>query len=163
MNQKNPLALSSLSPSPYPLRSAEAGFIFETDFGITYEIRFTDDSGYVPESSFFDAIFSISVTLIAGQITQKDPRVEQTIVQAILLTFDASPNTVLNYVCGLDNDQEVARNRLFQHWYRKIGIDHFIKIDRTDFENRIYTSVIFRRDHPAEREIRSRLTDVFDK
>ena len=44
MRQKNRLELSLLNPLPYQLKDVESGFTFETDFGVTYEIVFTDDS-----------------------------------------------------------------------------------------------------------------------
>lgn len=162
MNQKNLPELSSLNPLPYPLTNVEEGFVFKTDFGITYAIRFTDDSDYIPESSFVNEVFSFSITPIVGVVKQKDPRVEQTVIKAILLTFEALPNAVMNYVCSLDDDQEIARSRLFHRWYLKAG-SRFIKIDHTDKESRIHTSVIFRRNHPAETEIRSRFSRSFDK
>lgn len=84
MSQRDQLESNSSSPSPYPLRNVEEGFIFETDFGVTYAIRFADDSGYVPEPSFLYDVFSFSITPIAGVVKQKDPRVEQTVVQAVL-------------------------------------------------------------------------------
>ncbi|GAB4010816.1 hypothetical protein GCM10028808_22750 [Spirosoma migulaei] len=145
------------------MRNVEDGFIFETDFGITYAIRFTDDSDYISESSFVGTIFSFSITPIAGQVKQKDPRVEQTVIKSVLLTFEALPNAVINYVCSLDDDQEVARSRLFHRWYLKAGTNSFIKLDRTDPESRIFTSVVFSTNHPAEEEIRRRFVQIFDK
>ncbi|WP_227686997.1 DUF6169 family protein [Spirosoma arboris] len=145
------------------MRNVEDGFLFETDFGITYAIRFTDDSGYIPESSFVGTLFSFSITPIAGQVKQKDPRVEQTVIKAILLTFEALPTAVINYVCSLDDDQEVVRSRLFHRWYLKAGTNHFVKFDQTDTESRIFTSVIFSKNHPAEEEIRRRFDRTFDK
>ncbi|WP_298607143.1 DUF6169 family protein [uncultured Spirosoma sp.] len=115
------------------------------------------------ESSFAHAIFSFSITPIAGLVKQKDPRVEQTVIRAILLTFEALPDAVINYVCSLDNDQQIARSRLFHRWYHKAGATQFVKLDFTDHENRIYTSVLFRNNHPAEEEIRNRFTESFDK
>lgn len=163
MRLKNQPELSSSSPLPYLLRNADEGFIFETDFGIIYAIRFTDDSDYVSGSSFVNEVFSFSITPIIGQVKQKGPRVEQTVIEAILLTFEALPNAVINYVCSLDNDQEVVRNRLFHQWYLKAGRHRFVKLDHTDHENRIYTSVIFQSNHPAEEEIRNRFNGTFDK
>lgn len=162
MSPKNQPELNSSSHLPYPLTNVEDGFVFETDFEITYKIGFADDSDYVSGSSFVNEAFSFSITPIAGVVKQKDPRVEQTVIKAVLLTFEALPNAVMNYVCSLDNDQEVARSRLFHRWYLKAG-SRFIKIDHTDEESRIYTSVIFQRDHPAEAEIRSRFGSSFDK
>ena len=164
MSPKNQPELSSSSPLPYPLRSVEEGFVFETAFGLTYSIRFTDDSDYVPQwSPLAGSVFSFSITPIAGEVKQKDPRVERTVIEAVLSTFEASPNVVINYVCSLEANQEIARSRLFHSWYLKVGSDRFVKLDRTDYENRIYTSVIFRRNHSAEAEIRSRFNESFDK
>lgn len=163
MSLKNPLASNSSNPLPYPLKNVEEGFLFGTDFGITYAIRFTNDADYMTASSFSHEVFSFSITPIAGQVRQKDPRVEQTVIRAILLTFDALPDAVINYVCSLDNDQQIARSRLFHRWYLKAGTTHFIKLDFTDHENRIYTSVLFRSNHPAEAEIRNLFAESFTK
>ena len=163
MKPKNQPELSSLSPLPYQLKDVKNGFAFETDFGVTYEISFIDDSDYLFESSFINSVFSFSITHVAGQIQQKDPRVEQTILNALFLTFESSPDTVINYVCSLDDDKEVARNRLFQNWYLKIGKESFEKLDHSNPENRVYSSVIFRRNHPAKEEIKRMFRQTFDK
>ncbi|WP_020596930.1 DUF6169 family protein [Spirosoma panaciterrae] len=163
MSQKNQPESNSSNPLPYPLRSVEDGLIFVTELGVTYKIGFADDSVYVSESSFAHEVFSFSITPIAGQVRQKDPRVEQTVIRAILLTFDTLPDAVINYVCSLDNDQQIARSRLFHRWYLKAGTTHFIKLDFTDHENRIYTSVLFRSNHPAEAEIRNLFAESFTK
>jgi len=165
MRPKNQPALSLPSPLPYLLKDVENGFAFKTDFGITYEISFTDDSGYLLESSFsfVNDVFSFSITHVAGHIQQKDPRVEQTIIKALFLTFEASPNAVLNYVCSLDDSKEVARNKLFHGWYLKLGKEIFVKLDHTSLESRIYSSIIFRRNHPAEEEIKRMFRQVFNK
>lgn len=113
MKPKNQPELSLLSPLPYLLKDAENGFTFETNFGILYKISYTDDSDYLFESSFVNAVYSFSITHLAGQIQHKDPRVEQTLIKALLLTFETSPTALINYVCSLDDNQEVARNRLF--------------------------------------------------
>lgn len=162
MSPKNQPELNSSNHSPYPLKSVEEGFVFKTDFGITYAIRFTDDSTYVLDWSFANELFSFSITPIAGVVKHKDPRVERTVIDTVLLAFEALPNAVINYVCSLDDNQEIARSRLFHRWYLKAG-SRFVKIDYTDQEDRIYTSVIFQRNHPAEDEIRNRFSRSFDK
>ena len=163
MRPKNQSELSLLNPLPYQLKDVESGFTFETDFGVTYEIVFTDDSDYLFESSFINSVFSFSIIHVAGQIQHKDPRVEQTIINALFLTFEGSPNAVINYVCSLDDDKEVTRNRLFHGWYLKIGKESFEKLDHINHENRVYSSVIFLRNHPAKDEIERTFRQTFDK
>jgi hypothetical protein len=163
MSPKNQPELPSLNPLPYLLRETETGFGFETDFGLTYALTFTDDSAYIAESLSVNTVLSFSITSIVGEAKQKDPRVEVTIVQALLLTFDALPDAVITYICSLDNDQEVARSRLFQHWYRKVAMDRFIKLDYINQEHRIHTSVIFQHTHPDSEAIKSQFRSTFDK
>ena len=163
MKPKNRLKLSLSNPLPYQLKDVESGFTFETDFGVTYAILFTDDSDYLFGSSFINSVFSFSITHVAGQIQQKDPRVEQTILNTLFLTFESSPDAVINYVCSLDDDREIARNRLFHGWYLKIGKESFEKLDHTNPENRVYSSVIFLRNHPAREEIKRMFRQTFEK
>lgn len=154
---------NSSTPLPYPLRKIKGGFSFETVHGIVYETKLADDSDYVSESSFVGPVVSFSIIHVTGQVREKDPRVEQTVVQALLQTFDEQPDVVINYICSLDDSQELARNRLFHWWYIKTGQERFIKLDFDDHHNRIHASALFRRDHPAETDIRESLTDLFAK
>lgn len=153
------------SPLPYLLKDSDTGFIFETDLGLLYEISFTDDSGYLTESSFssINPVFSFTITHLSGQIQPKDPRIEQTIISALYQTFESLPTAVVSYVCSLDNNQEIARNRLFHSWYLKTGKDYFVKLDHTIIDDRIYSSVIFRSDHPARDEIKNLFFTLFHK
>ncbi len=155
--------LRSSNRLPYPLTENESGFVFETDFNVTYQIAFTDDSDYITESSLLITVLSFSITPIAGEGKQRDPRVEQTVLNALLSTFDALPDVVINYVCSVADNQEAARSRLFHGWYLKIGKDDFVKLDHIDQVNRIHTPIVFRRNHPKENQLRSFFEDVFDK
>lgn len=85
----------------YPLEKIEDGYTFDTNYGVTYKIGLFDDSGYLVESSFYGPVFSLSITCLSGQPAQKDPRVEQTVVQALVRTFDSSPDVVINYIYEL--------------------------------------------------------------
>ncbi len=160
---KNQPTSSLLSPLPYPLTSVEDGFVFETDLNVTYKIGFADDSAYISDPDVAGLVFSFSIVQIAGQVKQRDPRIEQTVVAALLSTFDALPDAVINYVCSLDDDQEAVRSRLFQCWYLKLGTDRFLKLDHINPDGRIYTSAIFRRNHPHEAAIRNWFSGSFDK
>lgn len=153
------------SPLPYPLKDSNTGFIFETDFGLVYEISFTDDSGYLTGSSFssVDTVFSFTITHLSGQIQHKDPRVESTIISALHLTFASLPLAVITYVCSLDDNQEKARNRLFHNWYLRTGKNYFVKLDHTSADERIYSSVIFRSDNPAREDINNLFFTLFHK
>lgn len=152
-----------LSHLPYPLKETEEGFTFETDFGLTYALTFTDDSDYIPESLSVDRVLSFSITSIVGEVKQKDAKVEVTIIKALLLTFDTLPDVVINYICSLDNHQEIARSRLFHSWYSKTAMNRFVKLDYTSVEDRIHTFVIFQRTHPHAEAIESRFKSTFDK
>lgn len=163
MNPKNQPALSLLNHSPYPLKETEKGFVFETDFGLTYAVTFIDDSAYTAESLSVNTVLSFSITPIVGEVKQEDPRVGVTIIKALLLTFDTLPDVVINYICSLDNDQEVARSRLFHSWYSKTAMERFVKLDYINREERIHTSVIFQRTHPNGEAIKSRFMSAFDK
>ena len=147
----------------YPLTRIEDGYLFDTQYGVVYKIGLTDDSAYIAESSFRGFALSLSITVLSGQSAQKDPVVEQTVVSAILLTFNELPDVVINYICSLDDGQEMVRNRLFHWWYLKTGQERFIKLDFEDQKGRVHASALFRRDHPAENEIRESLTDLFTK
>lgn len=163
MSQKDQQESNSLSRSPYPLKTTDEGFSFDTDFGITYLVRFTDDSDYITESSFVRNVLTFSITPISGEVKRKDPRVEQTIIRTIILTFEMTPDAVINYVCSLDDNQEKARSRLFHAWYLRKGRERFVKLNYEDQDNKIYTSAIFRRNHPAEKEIEDLFKQIFDK
>ena len=163
MSQKDQQESNLLSPSPYHLRGIDEGFAFDTDFGITYIIRFTDDSDYLAESSVSVTILTFSISPINGEVKQKDVRVEVTIIQALMLTFEILPDVVINYVCSLEDNQEKARSRLFNSWFLKSGKDRFVKLDYVNQDDKIYTSAIFRRDHPAEQQIERLFEQVFDK
>nr|WP_293840281.1 DUF6169 family protein [uncultured Arsenicibacter sp.] len=153
MSQKNLPELSLLNLSPYRLSETEDGFVFDTDHGVTYALRFTDDSEYVFGSSFAYNTFSFSVLPVKGYAKKKDIRVADTIIYALWGVFEAIPEAVITYVCSLESTQERARSRLFHSWYLKTGEAHFTKFDYSDLENRIYTSVLFRNEHPHKDEI----------
>jgi hypothetical protein len=59
----------------------------------------------------------------------------------------------------LDDDQEVARNRLFHRWYLKAGINRFVKLDHTDHDSRIYTSVISKATTPPKKKYEAYSTE----
>ena len=95
----------------YPLTKIEDGYLFDTKYGVAYKIGLADDSAYIAESSFHGPALSLSITILSGQPAQKDSVVEQTVVDAVLRTFDASSDVVINYICSLDDGQEMARSR----------------------------------------------------
>lgn len=147
----------------YLLEKIKVGYIFDTSCDVTYKVTFYDDSNYLFESSFHGPVLTLSIACTSGQPAQRDPRIEQTVVQALLQTFDELPDVVINYICSLDDSQELARNRLFHWWYLNTGQERFIKLDFDDQQNRVHASALFQRNHPSEVQIRESLTDLFAK
>ena len=160
MSPKSPKASSLSSPSPYLLQEDSAGYYFRTDSGVTYRLFFNSDEDYLPGEALADLVLSFSIVPISGPDKRKDPRIKDTVIEALRRVFDSNPDYIILYTCSTDNEQEVMRSRLFNAWHISNG-KGYAKIDHQDEKNRAHTSAIFREGHPLEGSIRSTFDRVF--
>ena len=144
----------------YPLRESERGYSFVTDYGIEYLIVLVSDRDLLPDELFAPDLFSFSILTLNEKVPVGDPRVEVTVIEVLNRIYAANPQTIINYVCSLEDNQERPRRILFRRWFRRHGTG-YTRLEFTDAENRIYAAAIFRAEHPRQAAIEVAFNDEY--
>lgn len=129
-------------------------FAFETDWGLTYEVRFKE-SGYIfpEEPELWPFVFEMVILLVDRGVNPKTPpdrRIPPT-VALIFKTFLARNERVIVYICDSSDRREAVRARKFEGWFEYYKGDDFFKVNQNiiDPTGIVYlTSLIMRRDNP---------------
>ncbi len=129
-------------------------FLFETDAGVTYEVKFVP-SGYLWESNpnYADYTHEFVVAVLENN-TGKTPPLDKKIPDTIALIFKEffrENKNIVVYICDSSDNKQAIRFRKFNTWFHHHkGID-FMKLDMTIRDVKevyIYTSLIMRTDNP---------------
>jgi hypothetical protein len=134
---------------PYPIRESDQGYGFTTDYGIEYLIALTSDQELLPDEPFAPYLYSFSIIVLTKRTLVGDPRVEATVIDGLNRIFATNKQTIISYVCSLEDDLERPRRILFGRWFRQHGAG-YMRLEFSDLENRIYAAAIFQEGHPYQ-------------
>ena len=152
---------------PYEFEFAggeQNAYLFTTDIGIKYEIKFVPSSDYFNaymdvDAEVFEMVISIADNPAGGRLPS-DERVAPTIF-VIFEDFFLAQRHVIVFICDSTDGRGKARHRKFGHWFynENVKTDVMTKFDRivVDGSNRIYLSLIMSRLHPNA----SRIVEIF--
>ena len=128
-------------------------YAFETDNGISYEIKFVP-SGYIfPEGHpAQDYTYEFVIGVVENN-TGKNPPLDKKIPQTIAFIFQdffKEHRNVGIYICDSSDDKQAIRFRKFNMWFKFFKGMSYYKFDATfkDKDDIIYTSLIMRFDNP---------------
>jgi len=103
-----------LHNSPYDITLSEAGFIFETDYGIHYRVSFDEEEIVLGGCKTYQFILQN----VEHTRAPHDPKIEETVL-AIIYEFFRCNQHILLYVCDTSDGKEGGRNRLFLRWFER--------------------------------------------
>ena len=101
------------SKAPYEVSALGKQFVFVTNYGLHYEVRFFEES---PIGGCETWQFSFAKA--EDTPTPEDPYVRFTLF-AIIDEFFIENEDVLLYICDTSDSREAARNRLFIRWFKQ--------------------------------------------
>ncbi len=131
--------------APYKVGRSGKQFVFETQYGLHYEIRFFEEQ---PIGGCETWQFSFAKA--EDTSSPEDPYVRFTLF-AIIDEFFAENNDVLLYICDTSDRREAARNRLFIRWFKQSAQpDRFtIRSTSTTIEGQgFYAAIIVENKNP---------------
>lgn len=139
-------------------------YIFQTDTGVKYEVKFKPSSYIFPSSfPFFDSVFEFSVILAYKQ--QGNPKIASDqfipiIVVAIFADFYMRFNdsSITIYTCDSSDYRQRVRKRKFDLWFDEFNDGSFVKINQEikDLHGTKYpVSIVLKYSNPYR-------TQVFD-
>jgi hypothetical protein len=99
--------------SPYKVAIVGKQMVFETRFGLHYEIRFFEEQ---PIGGCETWQFSFAKA--DDKSAPEDPYVKFTLF-AVIDEFFTENNNVMLYICDTSDSREAARNRLFIRWFKQ--------------------------------------------
>lgn len=145
-----------LNIEPYPFRfvgGKNNNYLFDTDSGITYEIKFVP-SGYIWETNpfFKDFTFEFIIAILENN-TGKNPPLDKKIPDTIALIFKdffTDKRNIVVYICDSSDNKQAIRFRKFNTWFHQYKGMNFMKLDLPIPEGdvTIFTSLIMRFDNP---------------
>lgn len=140
----------------YPFRflgKQNNSYLFDTDFGITYEIKFVP-SGYIWETDpfFKDFTFEFIIAILENN-TGKNPPLDKKLPDTIALIFKdffTDKRNIVVYICDSSDNKQAIRFRKFNTWFHQYKGMNFIKLDLPIPEGdvTIFTSLVMRLDNP---------------
>ncbi len=147
--------------SPYRLVDSETGYIFETDYGNTYELSFLLYPLVNDDPRFTLYMFNIEPIFVKNKV--KDVRIELTVRYTLELFFEKNSDALITIMDSLDGKHR-ARKRLFDSWYKNA---HCNNIEKADFccnlENmEIISSLFVGSSNPLKSEITQSFQELVD-
>jgi Family of unknown function (DUF6169) len=135
-------------------------YYFNTDFNITYHVKFKDSS-YLFEGRLefdvyaFEMVIEIesNPTGIKPPLDSKMPLTISTIFKDFCQKFN---ERVIIYICDSSDVRQEARRRKFNQWVDQFKGDEYLKLDTAIEENSkitYHSSVIVRNDNPYKMQI----------
>jgi hypothetical protein len=135
-------------------------YYFNTDFNITYHVKFKDSS-YLFEGRLefdvyaFEMVIEIesNPTGIKPPLDSKMPLTISTIFKDFCQKFN---ERVIIYICDSSDVRQEARRRKFNQWVDQFKGDDYLKLDTAIEENSkitYHSSVIVRNDNPYKMQI----------
>lgn len=136
--------MESHSQLPYKYEIKENSYHFITISGVEY-------IAYFVEIKMFKAcnVYSFSFDKYKQNNSAYDVRIGITILKIIADFFEKNENTLL-FTCDDSDGKQTYRNRLFNNWHLKYGINEFDKYDKNI--NDTFASIIIRKDNPFYEE-----------
>ena len=144
--------------SPYQVEAIdELSVSFVTDYGISYDVGFYEDTLF-----YITGAFHFYISNANRQHAQSDPKILQTVMAVIEEFFRQNPMVML-YICDPRDHRQAARNRLYQQWF-----DNYINHSnfRLYSESVVYKSIdyyaglIMRKDNPFYDDVVARFHDI---
>lgn len=132
--------------SPYQLERIETNsFVFDTKFGLRYNVGFAEDKSFME-----DGVYQFYIVNLSHTHTYRDPLVKETVRIILEAFFNAEPATML-YICDTSDNRQGVRDRLFRSWYSEYAyqgdftlINESITFDDVTY----YASIMLRNNHP---------------
>ena len=131
--------------APYKVSIDGKQLVFETQYGLHYEIRFFEE---LPIGGCETWQFSFAKA--EDTRTPEDPYVRFTLF-AVIDEFFAENENVMLYICDTSDSREAARNRLFIRWFKQSAEpDRFtIRSASTTIEGQgFYAAIIVENSNP---------------
>jgi hypothetical protein len=149
--------------SPYDFEkvdSEENIYLFDTDFGLSYEIIFKHTPYlFSSEKPYSNDTYEFSIIVIENPNHTSPPfdnRIGSTIARIFDEFYKTNGNTVSLYICASHDNRQQVRFRKFNAWFSTFHDSKYFKIDSplTDSESNKYPiSIILRFDNPFAKEI----------
>lgn len=142
--------------APYKVSVDGKQFVFETQYGLHYEIRFFEEQPIGGCETW-----QFSFAKVGDSSASEDPYVRFTLF-AVIDEFFAENDNVLLYICDTSDSREAARNRLFIRWFKQSAQpDRFtIRSASTIIEGQgFYAAIIVENKNP----LLTNITADFDK
>ncbi len=138
----------------YDFFSSENGYIFETNLGVEYEVKFKSTPYLFSSKSLYaDNIFELIITVLKTNLGRPpfDRRTSKTISDIFEDFYQKFSETVTIYICDSSDGRQMARSRKFHIWFEEFQHENYLKIDviLIDSEKKRFpTSLILRRNNP---------------
>jgi len=146
--------------SPYYVQAvSDMEYIFDTDFGVSYQVGFIND-----ESIWETGAYQFYIINANLKSSPNDPKLKDVILRVIDEFFEQNPDILL-YVCETGDDKQAARNRLFARWFRETEQStkyyfNNVEIDADGIEN--YAAIIVQKSNPELEEIIYKFNEVVE-
>lgn len=153
----------------YEFRAAagkENTFLFETNFGLLYEIRFKH-TPYLFENAppYADDVYELSIILADGPTdkTPSDAAIARTVFAIGQAFVEQLGHPIFLFICDTRDGKQAVRARTFSRWFAEINNPHLLKIDGSFPDEQVgmnYVSLIIQLDHPYFREATAAFADL---
>jgi hypothetical protein len=132
-------------------------YVFETDYGISYEIRLQTRSELISAYPHINLnVFEFSFAPANNAVPVSDDRIEPTIIHFLSVYFGKQTNALVVVYESLDGRHN-ARHLLFSKWLNRHTSENYL--ERVGFAIHMDESLdikglfLFRADHPQHDEI----------
>lgn len=134
-------------------------FVFETNMGILYGVKFKPSEYIIPNKVYSNTIFEMTIEVLEIPIGKKlypDKIIPSTIATIIKDFFHKIHQPILMYICDSSDNKQLVRHRKFNQWFEefansKLAKTEFIFID--NFQKRFPISLFLEITHPFREEI----------
>ena len=137
--------------SPYKVERVETNsFVFETRFGLRYNVGFAEDQSFLE-----NGVYQFYIVNVDHGHFRQDALVKETIRVVIEAFFAAEPATML-YICDMSDNRQGIRDRLFRHWFSDYiyhGAFTMINESITFDDVTYFASIILPNSHPHYSDI----------
>jgi len=107
-------------------------YIFRTDPGISYQIKFKPSGYLVPDEPFAEHVFELVLEITenpGGGSIRYDPLVSATVACIVLDFYNKSKKTITIYMCDSSDRRQEARRRKFDQWFCYFAQNDFAKVE----------------------------------
>ncbi|RYF70384.1 MAG: hypothetical protein EOO39_15820 [Cytophagaceae bacterium] len=108
-------------------------YLFKTDKGIVYNVKFTPTPYLFGEASLFaSTTFELSMLVsqnLSGRLPVFDRLTARTLAAIFTDFYSRSADTITLYICASDDGRQILRQRLFHRWFDYFDRDDYTRID----------------------------------